>query len=246
MAVEYAFDLARAVETIEARVPYGKPAMKLLLAGSLLYGLLWVFRGLALDFFLPAARVGVSVISGTRPLRLSQSSILTISAYGFAGVLLGVSIRKVRDWSSKLRGDVKALEVAIEKYRAMFWQPLTDVAKAELIARLVNLEKHSVQISANENPDCVELARDFRECFRLAGWNVSDRQLTGAWGVMGATGIGLFAKDTVADSLRETLFTILMGTQNLPEFHRIERTSLGTVSIDIEIWVIVGPKKLGA
>jgi hypothetical protein len=183
MAIEYVFDLERAVNTVEARVPGGKPAMKLLLTGGLLYGLLWVFRGLAIDFFLPLARVGISIISGTKPLPLSPSSILTMVVYAVAGAVLAASLWGIRHWSSKIRADVRALEGAIEKYRAMFWQPLTAAEKTELVAKLAKLEKYPVQISSNENPDCVELARDFRDCFRLAGWEVSDRHLTGAWGV---------------------------------------------------------------
>jgi hypothetical protein len=162
-----------------------------------------------------------------------------------SGVLIGVTFQFTRNLAAK----IKALETAIDNYRSLLWQPLTTAAKTELTDQLALLEKRPVQISANENPDCVELARQFRECFRSAGWNVADKQLTGAWGVIGATGIGVFAKTTVPDSLREELSKILTAAQQpqplISSVHRIEQPAALSLSGDVEVWVIVAPKRLG-
>ncbi len=254
--MEFLFDLERAVEAVEKRVPFGHLLMRCLLSGAVLYALLLLIHSLWFEFIWPFAKfvtmTGAVVAADLRngnPFRLLMpdwfSGSRIVVAVFISGVLVGVIVQFTRNLATK----IKALETAIDNYRALLWQPLATAAKTELIDQLALLEKHPVQISANENPDCVELALQFRDCFRSAGWTVADKQLTGAWGVIGATGIGVFAKTTIPDSLREKLSNVLTAAQQKPlnsSVHHVKQSATPlSVSGDVDVWVIVAPKRLG-
>jgi hypothetical protein len=230
------------VEAIENRVIYGKPAVRILLAGALVYALLYVFRSLALDFFWPATQFIVALISnGPRP-NISRNLLSTLPWVLAAGTL-GAATAAANVALSKLYFRFKAIESALDKYRSMLWQPLTLAEKIVLSAELAALGQHQVQISTNENPDCIELGNDLKECFEKAGWNVAARPLTGAFGAIGATGLrGIFKGQRIVAA---SIFSPFRASQS-HETQGVELPSSDRLSFDIEVWIIVGPKRLDA
>jgi hypothetical protein len=72
------------------------------------------------------------------------------------------------------------LESEVDRYKQIFWRPLDADEKRQLTSTLVGLGRHSVAITANVNTDCTELARDLRECFEQAGWEIAKVPLTGS------------------------------------------------------------------
>ena len=55
---------------------------------------------------------------------------------------------------------------------AIFWGAISDAEKLKLVNIFTGLGPHSVKIASNGNTDCVELARDLKDCFKKAGWVV--------------------------------------------------------------------------
>jgi hypothetical protein len=107
------------------------------------------------------------------------------------------------------------LEARIAKSEAIFWGALTDEDKTKLATALAALGVHSVSISAHENTDCVELARDLKDCFRRAGWQVARIPLTGTWMSIGASGFGFTTKASQA-KLQRPLLEALVGVVRGP------------------------------
>ena len=132
------------------------------------------------------------------------------------------------------------LEKQLAYYEKNFWQLLTDGQKTDLIAQLKTLNKHRVQISANENPDCVGFARELRECFKVAGWEVLDKPLTGQLGVIGVTGFRAYSGD---QKPVQDLFNVFASILTLPKKTYGEMQDL-KISDDVDVWLIVGPKRL--
>jgi len=228
------------VEAVETRVPYGKQGMRIVLSAGLLYTLLALLRNLFVEFLFPIAQSLISVISGARPLPhlFSQANSITILVYSLAGVMLSSLILWFRYLLSKTYAEVKALEKAIENYRSIFWQPMTADEKTTAIAELKALGKHTVIVTAHENTDCVELARDVRECFHAADWDLMDSPLTGTWASAAASGLTAFGKDP---ALTPKVMRILTTPHHLTGKRTVQGPRSG---FDSDIVIIVGPKRL--
>ena len=236
--MEHLFDLERAVEAVENRVPLGKPGMRLLLSGALIYALFYVFRALTLDLFWPSAQFVVHL--GLAFPAVPKVNLLRVAEGFVVGSLAGTATVLANKALSNMIARIRDLESAVDKYRSLFWQSLSVSERTLLVTRLTELGRHQVQVSANENPDCVELARELQACFKEANWEVLGRPLTGALGTMGATGITIYAKD---QTLAASLLDILSMPHALTKSRQVEGP---TNTFDVEVWVIVGPKRLGA
>jgi hypothetical protein len=217
--LEYLFDLERAVEAVETRVPFGRPAMKLVLSIASLYLLLFLTTRLAIDYFWPMARFLITLISDIRGNERSgilvPNQMVSLLAEVLAAATMGAAIAAISWAFSKLFDRIKRMEVAIDKYRSILWQPLGEAEKKALSTTLAALGKHSVQITAHENTDCAELASDIRDCFELAGWSVRKIPLTGTYASVGASGFCQTTKNG-ADALHRPVQDALLGAVRGP------------------------------
>jgi hypothetical protein len=136
------------------------------------------------------------------------------------------------------------LEARIAKSEAIFWGALTDQDKVQLATALAALGVHSVSVTAHENTDCVELARDLKDCFRRAGWEVARIPLTGTWMSAGASGFSFTTKASQGQLQRPLLQALVgvvrgpvsgIGSHPLPD----EDEAKGP-----DISILVGPKRI--
>jgi hypothetical protein len=64
---------------------------------------------------------------------------------------------------------IAQLETKVLRHDAIFWGAISDAEKLKLVNIFTGLGPHSVKIASNGNTDCVELARDLKDCFKKAG-----------------------------------------------------------------------------
>jgi hypothetical protein len=172
--------------------------------------------------------------------------------------LLGVDrVRGLQDVTQTTGEPVaKSIEIATEKlsqlekkvarYEERSWEPMSAEAREKLIAALRGFaDKQPVQISSNENPDCVELGTELRTCFKDAGWNVRDSPLTGAYGVHGVTGLRFMARHDKHPGLAEWLSSTILPLLNVKRLRQVAGSD-NTISLseDVAVWIVVGPKRL--
>jgi len=62
--------------------------------------------------------------------------------------------------------EIAQLKSKVSRYEEILWGAIGEAEKWQLIKALMGLGKHTVAISSNGNTDCVELARDLRDCFK--------------------------------------------------------------------------------
>jgi hypothetical protein len=139
------------------------------------------------------------------------------------------------------------LEHKVSRHEAIFWGAIAESDKQELVYTLTGLGSHTVQITAGENTDCVELAHDLRDCFRRAGWSVARVPITGTWGTAGASGFSLttkYGKESlhrfVFDALQKAIAGPLRGISGGPPPSSLEDENKADFSI------LVGPKRIHA
>jgi hypothetical protein len=89
---------------------------------------------------------------------------------------------------------IARLEDKVSRQESIFWSPLTLDQRRRLTSQLIIAGKHSVRVTSHENTDCVEFARDLKDCFADAGWTVAPFPLTGTWLSAGASGLGVHFK----------------------------------------------------
>jgi hypothetical protein len=238
--MEHLFGLEKAVETVETRVPFGRPAMRLLLSLMVIYLLFEVSRAIFLECLWPGLKLAVELTSSLRTghflmPRFSVDVLVGSVLVGTAAAsLVYVANRIQRGIYSKIR----ALELAIDKYQSIFWKPLGPREKAELVAHLAKLGTYSVRVGAHQNTDCIELAHDIKECFEKADWNIVAAPLTRTYDTVGASGfmVSSCLSSDIRRELVESLSAVVgpvLGVQGDASDRR-----LGDVS------VIIGPRRL--
>jgi hypothetical protein len=172
--MDYLFELEKTVEVIEDRVPLGRPGMRVLLSGVLLYALFYVFRALMMDLFWPITHFVIQTIGELYSGRFVLPKFSTATIIGLLFVAFGIvaTVLGVQRLQAAIYSRVRSLEVAIERYQSIFWKPLEFTEKHELIKTLSGLGPHRVLVTAVAATDCIELARDLRDCFEVAHWQV--------------------------------------------------------------------------
>jgi hypothetical protein len=123
-----------------------------------------------------------------------------------------------------LKAELSQLHTIIGQYEAIFWLPLAEGQKSALVTRLQLLERHSVQITCSKDRDCIELARDIRECFVQANWDISRYSTEGGWRSAVSIGFELFGRrsehafnQAISTLIAETLRIPIAGVSNFPD-----------------------------
>jgi hypothetical protein len=134
--------------------------------------------------------------------------------------------------------EIGKLEMKVSRYEAIFWKPLDDEERKHLVATLIGLGKHSVQITAHENTDCAELARDLRDCFEQAGWFVAKIPLTGTWGSAGASGFLVRQKAQIGAFNKMVFDALVRAAQGPIQGLLIDKSDAP------DVYILVGTKRL--
>ncbi len=71
---------------------------------------------------------------------------------------------------------------------------IPDAKKMRLASNLAELGQHSVTILSHQNTDCAEMARELKDCFHRAGWDVANVPLTASWADVETSGISVTTK----------------------------------------------------
>jgi hypothetical protein len=88
---------------------------------------------------------------------------------------------------------IALLESKVAGYEGIFWKPLGTTERKQLIDTLTMLGRHWVRLVAVKTTDCIELARDLRECFEAARWQISNEPLAQThMDIMGSSGLVVF------------------------------------------------------
>jgi hypothetical protein len=140
---------------------------------------------------------------------------------------------------------IAQLEGKLSRIEERSWVPLGSEEKAHLRSRLERHSGHRVQVVAHENPDCVELAHDIKECFRDARWHVRQVPITGSWSASGAHGLqvnGITETEAlcreVQDALMDTMRGVTVGKL-------IDGRPPAPSEPDLpEVFIVVGTKKV--
>jgi hypothetical protein len=135
---------------------------------------------------------------------------------------------------------IERLEAKVSRHDAIFWGALDRDDREHLTAVLSRLGPHSVQIVADTNTDCVELARDLKACFKEAAWSISSVPLTGTYQAASASGLSVVFKygcEGIQRSLVEALSMAVHG-----QCSGLGSGPSGTPSPDVSI--TIGPKRL--
>ena len=139
--------------------------------------------------------------------------------------------------------EIERLAAKVYRHEAIFWGVLDPEDKRVLTTTLIGLGSHSVTVVADANMDCRELARDFKKCFRDAGWSVAPVQLTGSYWSAGASGLSALFK-----SGRETLQRPIVSALSAAAHGQCTGMGGGpapTSSDDrSDVTIIVGPKRM--
>src|SRR5579864_8080490 len=118
--MEFLFDLERAVEAIEKRVPFGHYAVRVLLSLAVLYSVLVLVQLLALEFVLPATKTGTAIATRGLSSPLSIASLTTaLLPWGMAAGILGLALIGVRRLQTKLYLQLATLQTGITTYQSV-------------------------------------------------------------------------------------------------------------------------------
>jgi hypothetical protein len=214
--MEYLFDLERAVEAVEAPVPFGKFGMKVLLSFGVLYFLLVLSRSLALEFFWPLVQFAIlNAHNGDGLLRASPRLAATVLPWVLALVVLALATFGIHRVLSKIYFQLKGLEAVIDRYQAIFWKPLGSAEKKSLAEKFRELGRHRVLLTAIETTDCIELARDLRECFEEASWQVANVPLSVGQVGIASSGLILWLRKG-SDVFNKTVLDALLAATRGP------------------------------
>jgi hypothetical protein len=198
--MELLFDLERAVEAIEKRVPQGQLLMKVLLSGAVFYGIFFVFHGLWSDCIWPVAQftatAGTNIVASIRndsPPHFTWPDVFAGDNWAWivAGFLLVTLYEFGKRAFDHMSAQIRNLANAVDKYQSIFWRPLGEPEKKELTTKLSALGAHPAIIATVASTDCVELARDLRACFESAGWQVDEKPMNLGAGSMEESSNGL-------------------------------------------------------
>ncbi len=248
---DYLVELQHAVEAVETRVPFGRFAVRAVLSLATLYALLFLVHSLWSEFIWPIAQfstvMGSKVVSSLRsgsplhlaiPNRFSAQALSVFVAGIIAGALAGFTVQLTRNLTAK----IKDLETAVDKYASIFWQPLGPAERKTLTAALTALGPHSVQITAHENTDCVELASDIKGCFEVAGWRVRRVPLTGTWGSIGVSGFSQHTRSD-AEAIHKPVQDALSAAVRGPMIGISGGQPAGEDHVP-DVTILVGPKRI--
>jgi hypothetical protein len=131
--VEYLFDLERAVEAVEARVPFGAFIIKVLLSMTCLYLLLFLTTRLAIDYFWPVARFLLNIVSNISYSRTAAQ----VQSPGALSYVLGLvtMIAAVASMSGILSSQykkIREIKADIQNVRAGMGASFYDVGLASV------------------------------------------------------------------------------------------------------------------
>jgi hypothetical protein len=152
-----------------------------------------------------------------------------------------IAAAKDKPVSPALESVVTQLESKLTRYEQIFWKPLSAEQKGVLTSKLREMGKRTVQVTAHENTDSVELATDIKRCFEDAGWSVRKVPMTGTWASLGARGIsvnGYTSTETLCAWVKDALLDVLRAS--------VERTIDGRPRPDDvpDVIVLVGTKSV--
>jgi len=132
------------------------------------------------------------------------------------------------------------LESTLSAYQSIFWAPLTDEQKSTLINHLKELGPRYVRVSNSDESDCIELARDLRECFEHAQWRLEKFPDSDRWGSAVANGLMFFRRNTESPALNSgvmrALAAAIPGSPVL--LYQLQEGD------DVDLAIIVGTRKL--
>lgn len=129
------------------------------------------------------------------------------------------------------------LESTLNAYQSILWAPLNSEQKSTLIEHLKELGSNRIRVSNSDNSDCVELARDLRECFEHAQWNLEKLPDSDKWGSAVANGLMVFgSQDALRSGVVRALAAAIPGSPIL--LYKLQEGD------DVDVAIIVGTRKL--
>ena len=234
--MEFLFDLERSVEAVEKRVPFGHLATRLLLTLAMFYGIVELSMALNTDVFSPLVLFLERAFAGTFSGEPLLPNIRGIGHGTLKALVIGFLIGSIWWMESAIYRTIRGIQTTLDRYRLIFWMPLTDYEKKKLTSKLATLGAHSATITACRNADCAQIVADIRECLEAATWQVTDIPIGGDWDTPESRGFLLWLK-VGADSFNQQVIDALSAATHSPIF-----TGLHDRQQDPDIQIVLGPK----
>lgn len=247
--MDFLFELERAVEVIEQRVPMGRLLMKGMLTLAVAVSYVELSHVLLKDLLRPSFHLVEGLL-----FHLPQPSFPNIASVIVPWIVVAILfigfLSAVRRFNSRIYSEFTKLKESLGRFESIFWRRLSQLDKEKLVRELSALGPHTASIFASGITDCAVLARDVYGCLLAAKWQVNPIRWethTSSWENGG--GFFIWFKPSASDFNRKALSALVIAANgpvgglgfNPDQWPAEARPPLSEIP---DMQIVLGPKRI--